>query len=122
MIFNRRTKLNCAEIEERIEEDAESYGQILKKHFPFSINLPDSGFEIKEHTSVFELCKPSIAANLLNIQPELNILMSCRISAYQKGGISFASTPDLKAQLEMLDCDEALKSEIVDLYIRIRLQ
>ena len=116
MIFTHRTTLSCKEIEATIEEDAKLFGLIMKKHYPFSKNLPDNGFDIKEYASVFELCKPSTAANLLNTQPELNILMPCRISVYEKNGISHVSTPDLKMQLEVLDCDVVLKKEIMELY------
>jgi len=119
MIFTNRTVLNCEEIELRVEEDAKKFGLMIKKHYPFSKNLPDNGFEIKEHASVFELCKPSIAADLLNTQPELNILMPCRISVFEKEGVSYVSTPDLKMQLEVLGCKTELKDEILDLYNNI---
>lgn len=116
MIFTHRTTLSCQAIETRIEEDAKAFGLMMKKHYPFSKNLPDNGFEIKEHASVFELCNPSTAAELLNTQPELNILMPCRISVFEKDGVSYVSTPDLKMQLEILDCEDELKEEIIDLY------
>ncbi len=116
MIFTNRTVLTCEEIEACIEEDAKEFGLMMKKHYPFSKNLPANGFEIKEYASVFELCKPSVAADLLNTQPELNVLMPCRISVFEKDGVSYVSTPDLKMQLEILDCDDKLKEEILDLY------
>ena len=116
MIFTNRTVLSCEEIEARIEEDAKEFGLMMKKHYPFSKNLPANGFEIKEYASVFELCKPSVAADLLNTQPELNVLMPCRISVFEKDSISYVSTPDLKMQLEILDCDAKLKEEILNLY------
>jgi uncharacterized protein (DUF302 family) len=119
VIFTYRTTLSCKEIETRIEEDAKVFGLMMKKHYPFSKNLPDNGFDIKEYASVFELCKPSTAAELLNTQPELNILMPCRISVFEKDGISYVSTPDLKMQLEVLDCEAGLKEEILDLYDKI---
>ncbi len=119
MIFTHQAKLGCDEIEARIEEEAKDFGLMLKKHFPFSKNLPESGFEIKEHVSVFELCKAPIAAKLLNTQPELSILLPCRISVYEKNGESYVSTPDLSVQMEMLVCDETLKKEILGLYEKI---
>ena len=119
MIFTHRTALNCKEIEARIEEDTKVFGLMMKKHFPFSKNLPNNGFEIKEHASVFELCKPSTAAELLNTQPELNVLMPCRISVFEKDGVSYVSTPDLNVQLEILHCEAELKKEIIDLYEKI---
>ena len=87
MISTYATKLSCEEIEKRIEDDAKLFGLMMKKHFPFSKNLPESGFQINEHVSVFELCKAPIAAKLLNTHPELNVLLPCRISVYEKGGI-----------------------------------
>lgn len=116
MIFIQQTGLNSGSIEERIEEDAKAHGLMLKKHFPFSENLPQNGLEIKEHASVFEFCKAPLAARLLNTQPELNVLMPCRISVYEKEGVTYAATPNLKVQLEMLECDNELKQEIYDLY------
>ncbi len=120
MIFTFETTLSAESIEERIENDAKNFGLMLKKHFPFSKNLPESGFDIKEHASVFELCKPATAAMLLNTQPELNVLMPCRISIYKKDGVTFVSTPNLEVQLELVACEEALKIEIQDLYLNIK--
>ncbi len=116
MVFTHKTSLDCTSVESRIEEDAEALGLLLKKHFPFSKNLPSNGFEIREHASVFELCRPSLAAQLLNTQPELNVLMPCRISVYEKEGLCYVSTPDLKKQLEFFDCDATLKADILAMY------
>ena len=116
MIFTHKTKLSCLEIEKKIEEDALKIGLMMKKHYPFSQNLPQIGFEVKEHASVFELCKGSLAAKLLNTQPELNVLMPCRISLYKKNGECFVATPDLSVQLEALECQDELKKEILELY------
>lgn len=119
MIFTHQTKLTCSQVEERIEEDAKSFGLMMKKHFPFSKNLPEAGFEIKEHASVFELCKPSLAAYLLNTQPELSVLMPCRISVYENEGQCFVSTPDINFSLQSIECDEELKKDIFNLYDNI---
>ena len=116
LIYTHRSRTSALEIEKRIEGDAKVFGLMLKKHFPFSQNLPKSGFEIKEYASVFELCKGAIAAKLLNTQPELNILMPCRISIYQKEKEVFIATPNLEVQLDMFECDESLKKDILELY------
>jgi len=119
VIFTHQTKLTCKEVEKKIEEDAKEIGLMLKKHFPFSLNLPEAGFEINEHVSVFEFCKPSLAANVLNTQPELNVLMPCRISVFENDGISFVSTPDMSFALKIIGCSDELKKEISDLYENI---
>lgn len=121
MIFTSQTKLSCIEIEKRIEEDAKAFGLMLKKHFPFSKNLPESGFEIREHVSVFELCKAPIAAKLLNTHPQLSSLLPCRISVYEKEGEPYVSTPDLNLLFGILECEEELKKEILGLYEKIIL-
>lgn len=120
MIFTHKTKLDCKTIESRIEEDSKKINLMLKHHFPFSQNLPENGFDIKEYASVFELCRGSVAAKLLNTQPELNVLMPCRINLYEINGESFVSTPDLTAQLEILFCEDNLKKEILGLYEDIK--
>lgn len=119
MIYTHKTRLSCDEIVSRIEEDAKQFGLMMKKHYPFSENLPESGFEINEYSSVFELCKPSIAAKVLNTQPQLNVFMPCRISVYEKDGVAFVSTPDLEVQLELLGYTITLKDEMLDLYHQI---
>ncbi len=119
LIYTHRSSTPALEIEKRIEDDAKAFGLMLKKHFPFSENLPMNGFEIKEHASVFELCKGSVAAKLLNTQPELNILMPCRISIYQKEHEVFIATPNLEVQLDMFECDVSLKKDILELYQEI---
>jgi uncharacterized protein (DUF302 family) len=120
MIFTHKPKLDCKSIEKIIENDAKEIALMLKHTFPFSQNLPQNGFEINEYASVFELCRGSVAQNLLNTQPELNILMPCRISVYEKDGVSYVSTPDLTVQLEILGCNEELKKDILGLYEDIK--
>lgn len=119
MIFTHQSKLTSEQVEERIEEEAKEIGLMLKKHFPFSQNLPQSGFEINEHVSIFEFCKPSLAAKVLNIQPELSILLPCRISVFEKEGASFISTTDIDFALRIIGCKDELKKEISDLYENI---
>ena len=119
MIFTHETKLSSEEIENRIEHEAKAFGLMMKKHFPFSKNLPEGGFEIKEHASVFELCKPPVAACLLNMHPELCAFMPCRICVYEKEGKTYASTPDLNFSFENIICDETLKKDIFNLYDNI---
>jgi uncharacterized protein (DUF302 family) len=59
---------------------------------------------------------PSLAADLLNSQPELNVLIPCRISLYEKNAEVFVSTPNLEVQLEALGCQDELKASIIELY------
>jgi len=120
MIFTHQIKLTCKEVENRIEKDAEGINLMLKHHYPFSVNLPKNGFEIKEYASVFELCRENLAAKLLNTQPELNVIMPCRISVYEKNGIGYVSTPNLEMQLDALDCKNEPKKEILNLYAEIK--
>jgi len=117
LVFTHSAANSFADIEKRVEEDAKKIGLGLKKIYPFSVNLPEQqGFDINEAASVYELCVPSLAAELLNSQPELNVLMPCRISIYEKNEEVFVSTPNLVTQLDMLNCEEPLKSHILELY------
>ena len=116
LIYTHTPKLNSSEIEERFEEDAKETGLMLKKHFAFSKFLPEVGFEIKEYASVFELCKPSIAAKILNVRPELSIFMPCRISVFDKDGVTYVSTPDMSLHIDSMDLDDELKQEMSDVY------
>ncbi|MCU7940052.1 MAG: DUF302 domain-containing protein [gamma proteobacterium symbiont of Bathyaustriella thionipta] len=117
LVFTHKASNDFKTIEDRIEEDAKAIGLGLKKVYPFSVNLPEQqGLEINEAASVYELCMPSLAADLLNTQPELNVLMPCRISLYEKQGEVFVSTPDLEVQLDALGCQDELKTGIIELY------
>jgi len=119
MIYTLETKLNCEEIEAKIEEQAEGFGLMMKKHYPFSKNLPKSGFDINTHVSVFELCKAPIAAKVLNTHPEFSILLPCRISVFKKEGKCYVSTHNLSLIFENLECEASLKEEILGLYKNI---
>ena len=117
LVFTHKASNDFKTIEDRIEEDAKAIGLGLKKVYPFSVNLPEQqGLEINEAASVYELCMPSLAADLLNTQPELNVLMPCRISLYEKQGEVFVSTPNLEVQLDALGCQDELKTSIIELY------
>jgi len=120
LVFTHKAASSFDEIEARIETDAEAIGLELKKHYPFSKNLPaQKGLEIKEDASVFELCNAPLAAELLNTQPELNVLMPCRISIYAKEGEVFVTIPNLETQLEALGAEGELKANILDLYAKM---
>lgn len=117
LVFTHKATNDFKSIEMRIEGDAKAIGLGLKKVYPFSVNLPEQqGLEINEAASVYELCMPSLAADLLNSQPELNVLMPCRISLYEKNAEVFVSTPNLEVQLDALGCQDELKTSILDLY------
>jgi len=115
MIYTVETKISSKEVEKRIEEDAKAFGLMMKKHYPFSQNLPKAGFPIKAHISVFELCKMPIAAKVLNTHSEFSLLLPCRISVFEKEGKSYASTHDLISIFESLDCEPELEKEILGL-------
>ena len=120
LVFTHKAASSFDEIEARVEKDAEALGLELKKHYPFSKNLPaQKGLEIKEDASVYELCNAPLAAELLNTQPELNVLMPCRISIYAKDGEVFVTIPNLETQLEALGAEGELKANILDLYARM---
>ncbi|HIC43970.1 MAG TPA: DUF302 domain-containing protein [Sulfurimonas sp.] len=119
MIYTIETKRSCEEVEEKVEEESKSFGLILKKHYPFSKHLPQTGLAINNHASVFELCKAPIAAKVLNAHPELSLLLPCRISIFEKEGRSYASTHDLLSLFENLECEAQLKEEILGLYKNI---
>lgn len=117
LVFTHKATSSFDEIEARVETDAVALGLELKKHYPFSKNLPaQKGLEIKEDASVYELCNATLAAELLNTQPELNVLMPCRISIYAKDGDVFVTIPNLETQLAALGADGELKEHILDLY------
>jgi len=120
LIYTHKASLSFEEIGTRVEDDAKAIGLELKKVYPFSKNLPElQGFAVEHPASVYELCLPSLAADLLNTQPELNVLMPCRISLYEKNSEVFVSTPNLVMQLDALGCEEALKEQILELYGKI---
>jgi len=117
LVFTHKAASNFDEIEARVVADAEAIGLELKKHYPFSKNLPEQkGLEIKEDASVYELCNAPLAAELLNTQPELNVLMPCRISIYVKDSDVFVTIPNLKTQLDALGAEGELKDNILALY------
>ncbi|WP_197919113.1 DUF302 domain-containing protein [Thiosulfatihalobacter marinus] len=120
LVFTHTAAGTFDEIEARVEADGEAIGLELKKHYPFSKNLPaQKGLEIKEDASVFELCNAPLAAELLNTQPELNVLMPCRISIYAKDGEVFVTIPNLETQLAALGAEGELKANILDLYAKM---
>jgi uncharacterized protein (DUF302 family) len=120
LVITRKAASTFDEIEARVEKDAQALGLELKKHYPFSKNLPaQKGLEIKEDASVYELCNAPLAAELLNTQQELNVLMPCRISIYAKDGEVFVTIPNLETQLDALGAEGTLKDNILDLYAKM---
>jgi len=120
LVFTHKASGSFEDVENCVEDDAKAIGLGLKKVFPFSKNLPEQqGFEVNEAASVYELCMPSLAAELLNAQPELNVLMPCRVSVYEKKGEVFVSIPNLTVQLDALGAEGALKDNILELYGRM---
>ena len=120
MFFVHEATLSPKEIENKIENDAKQFQLIMKKHFPFSVNLPEAGVAINAYASVFELCNISLAGDVLNQHPELSILMPCRISVYEKESKTFVSTANLETHLKDSNYEEPLQQEMLGLYRNIK--
>ncbi len=120
MIVTARSSVSMQTIKQEMEVKAKEHGFGLLKSYEFRNMLQEKGFPIQRDITVFELCNPKGAQSVLENLPELSVYLPCRISMYEKDGVSMLSIIHMKEMMEASNTvSNDLEQLMKDIYVRL---
>lgn len=110
MLYTITTKDSIENIKNKMGEKAKEQGFGVLKEYHFQEILKAKGFPIQKNITVFEVCNPLAAQNILNKYPEISVFLPCRISLYEENGNTTISTIGIDNILQNFELDEEIKN------------
>ena len=120
MIYTVKTSTNINTIKQELENKAKEAGFGLLKSYEFKNILESKGFPIEKDITVFELCNPPGAQQALTEIAAISVYLPCRISVYEKDGVTHISTIGFEEILSSVDVDERFKSYMIILFENLK--
>jgi len=105
MIYTITTQIDMETVKQELESKAKEVGFGVLNTYEFKQILESKGFPIDKDITVFELCNPSGAQQALTHSSEISVYLPCRISVYEKNGMTFLSTIGLEEIVNQFDKD-----------------
>lgn len=112
MLYTVTTNADIQIIKNEITAKAKEVGFGVLKEYPFKDILKDKGYPIQRDITVFEVCNPPAAQKVLSAHPEIAVYLPCRISLYEKDGVTILSTMELEDIIKSFDLDDDLKKHL----------
>ena len=96
-------------IKAEIVNHAKESGFGVLGSYEFKKILSFKGFPIQRDITLYELCNPSVAQEILDAMPEASVFLPCRLSLYEENDKSVLATIDIEAILHTLNAENDLK-------------
>ena len=96
-------------IKKELASHAKESGFGVLGSYEFKKILLAKGYPIQKDITLYELCNPSAAQEILDAMPEASVFLPCRLSLYEENGKSVLATIDIEAILHTLDAENDLK-------------
>ncbi|MCF6173799.1 MAG: DUF302 domain-containing protein [Campylobacteraceae bacterium] len=116
MLYTITTNKNIDMIKNEIASKAKEQGFGVLKEYHFIEILKEKGFPIEKDITVFEVCNPAAAQNILNLHPEVSVFLPCRISLYEKDDKVVISTIGVDNILQNFELEEEIKTYMHDIF------
>ena len=96
-------------IKAEIVNHAKESGFGVLGSYEFKKILSSKGFPIQRDITLYELCNPSAAQEILDAMPEASVFLPCRLSLYEENDKSVLATIDIEAILHTLNAKNDLQ-------------
>jgi uncharacterized protein (DUF302 family) len=121
MIYKVQTTHSLEDIKQTLEEKAKDVGFSVLTSYAFKEILESKGFPIEKDITVFELCTPKAAQQLLTQIPEISVYLPCRISVYEENGTSTLATIGFEDILNAVEVDDYFKSSMTAVFENLKI-
>jgi uncharacterized protein (DUF302 family) len=120
MIYTVRTSTDINTVKAELEAKAKEVNFNLLSTYDFKHFFRNKGYPIKKDITVFELCNPAGAQQVLEYLSEISIYLPCRISVYENNGITYLSTIGMQDIVQTFEVDEDLQSHMTILFENLK--
>jgi len=112
MIYKISTKTPLQTVKAELEAHSKERGFGVLGFYEFKKILLSKGFDLEKDITVYEVCNPQAALELLTALPEISVYLPCRLSVYEENGETVLSTIDMHDIVSSLDVDDDFKAHI----------
>lgn len=109
MLYTVTINTDLQTVKNEMEAKAKEVGFGILKEYHFKEILKEKCHPIEPDITVYEICNPVIAQEVLSAHPEVSVFLPCRISLYEKNGKTILSTIGIEDMLKNFDLDDAIK-------------
>ena len=120
MIYIVRTSTDIKSVKAELEVKAKEVNFNLLSTYDFKHFFRNKGYSIKKDITVFELCNPANAEQVLEYLSEISVYLPCRISVYENNGITYLSTIGLEEIVHAFVVDECLQTHMTILFANLK--
>jgi len=86
-----KTQKNIDDVITTLTEDLKEIGFGVLETLDFKKILSEKNVELSNNYRLMEVCKPNLAKQVLEANPELGLLLPCTIAVYQKDNENYIS-------------------------------
>jgi len=120
MLYTVKPNASIQTIKNEIVTQAKEVGFGVLKEYPFKDILKEKGHPIERDITVYELCNPAAAKEVLSTHPEMSVYLPCRISLYEEDGQVILSTIGIEDMLQNFDLDDSIKSHMNNVFEKLK--
>ena len=103
--YTVKTRKSIAEVIEELPKHLQKIGFGVLGSLNFQKILTDKGVEFQKPYQLLEVCNPKLAKQVLELNPDLGLLLPCTIAVYKKNNGNYISLAKPSALLEMASED-----------------
>jgi len=116
MLYTVTTNTDLQTIKDEIAAKAKEHGFGVLTEYPFQKILQEKGHPIEKDITVFEICNPVAAQEVLSTHPEVSVYLPCRVSLYEQNGKAVLSTIDVNDMIKNFDLDDTFKAHMHEVF------
>jgi len=116
MIYKISTDTPLEQVKKELAEHSKENGFGVLGSYEFKKILQSKGFPIDKDITVYEVCNPSAAQEILEVMPEISVFLPCRLSIYEENSKTVIATINMKTLVDSMDVDVAFREHIYSIY------
>lgn len=120
MLYTIKTKTSIDSIKNDMASRAKEQGFGVLKEYHFQELLQSKGYPIEQDITVFEVCNPIAAQNILKTYPQVAVFLPCRISLYEQDGTTILSTLEVDDIINNFDLDSEIKTHMIEVFDTVK--
>ena len=100
-----KTEKSIGNVITELTKNLKEIGFGVLETLDFKKILSDKGLELEDSYKLMEVCNPHLAKQVLEVNPDLGLLLPCTIAVYQKNDENFISLARPTSLLSMVSDD-----------------
>jgi len=120
MIYKIQTNTPLQTVKDALADSAKEFGFGVLGSYDFKKILETKGFPIEKEITVFELCNPKGAQEVLGTIPEVSVYLPCRLSIYEEEGKTIISTIDVEHMIDSFEVNDTFKAHMHTIFTNLQ--